>query len=151
MVDGEEEIQEHEEEVNSSEVNAPEPIEHPVLSLLLETANIPAEDIPTVSASLIEQGFDTAMVLKEATVTMLVEFCAGIKPGVALKIITVAKEEVNEVSGEVIPHPQPDPNQIDIHSERMIEIDRLTTPIPNFKCPQSVKNIYLLTDLVRRV
>ena len=33
MVDGEEEIQEHEEEVVSSAFNAPAPIENPVLSM----------------------------------------------------------------------------------------------------------------------
>ena len=124
MVDGEEEIQEHEEVVVSSVFNAPEPIEHPVLSMLLETANIPAGDIPTVSASLIEQGFDTVMVLKEATVAMLLQYCAGLKPGAALAIITVAKADAEQVNGEVIAHTQPDPTLIDSHNERIIEIEK---------------------------
>ena len=124
MVDGEEAIQEHEEVVESSVLDAPVPIENPVLSMLLETANIPPEDIPTVSASLSEQGFDSAMVLKEATVTMLLEYCTGLKPGAALAIITVAKADAKQVNAEVIAHAQPDPTLIDSHNERIIEIEK---------------------------
>ena len=80
MVDGEEEIQENEEEVNA-EFDVPVPIANTSLSLMLETANIPAGDIPTVSVLLSERGFDTVTALKEAPVAMLVEYCAGIKPG----------------------------------------------------------------------
>ena len=124
MVDGEEAIQEHEEEVESSVFNAPVPIENPELSMLLETANISPEDIPTVSASLSEQGFDSAMVLKEATVAMLLQYCTGLKPGAALAIITVAKAHAEQVNGEVIAHTQPDPTLIDSHNERIIEIEK---------------------------
>ena len=91
---------------------------------MLETARIPNGDIPTVSALLSEQGFDTVIALKEATVAMLVEYCAGIKPGAALSLIAVAKREAGEVSGTVIAPPQPNPSLIDSNSERMIEIEK---------------------------
>ena len=123
MVGGEEEIQEHDEEV-SSQFNVPLPIANTQLSLMLETANIPPGDIPTVSALLSEQGFDTVIALKEATVAMLVEYCAGIKPGAALSLIAVAKREAGEVSGTVIAPPQPNPSLIDSHSERMLEMEK---------------------------
>ena len=108
MVDGEEMIQEHEEEV-SSLIDVPNA--NTPLSLMLETANIPPGDIPTVSALLSEQGFDTVTALKEATVAMLVEYCAGIKPGAALSLIAVAKREAAEVSGNRAPTAQPYPNR----------------------------------------
>ena len=123
MVDGEQEIQEHEEEV-SSQFDMPSSIANTQLSVMLETAHIPTGDIPTVSALLSEQGFDTVIALKEATVAMLVEYCVGIKPGAALSLIAVAKREAGEVSGTVIAPPQPNPSLIDSNSERMIEIEK---------------------------
>ena len=110
MVDGEQEIQEHEEEV-TSQFDVQSSITNTQLSLMLKTANIPAGDIPTVSALLSEQGFDTVTALKEATVAMLVEYCAGIKPGAALSLIAVAKREAAEVSGNRAPTAQPYPNR----------------------------------------
>ena len=123
MVDGEQEIQEHEEEV-SSQFDMPSSIANTQLSVMLETAHIPTGDIPTVSALLSEQGFDTVIALSEATVAMLVEYCTGIKPGTALSLIAVAKREAGEVSGTVIAPPQPNPSLIDSNSERMIEIEK---------------------------
>ena len=84
------------------------------LNMLLVSADVEEIDIPAVAKELSDAGFRSAKVLKHATVALLREFCPGILPGTALRIIAAAQETGKQVNA---PPPPTNPTPVERHNE----------------------------------